>query len=94
MNFPSACASQLWSIFSQFGADISQNILPPVFHCDISNAQKQLFTLPATMGGLGIHDPIELCEFSYVTSRKGCDLMVQTIKDLEKLKIETRVAPV
>ena len=65
--------------------------LPGVFGCEISNAEQQLFTIPARMDSLGVGDVTELCDFSYATSRKGCDLMVQAITGLEKFEVETHM---
>ena len=43
---------------------------PTLFDGDISDLEVILF-LPAKMGGLGIHDPVELCDVDFTSSQAG-----------------------
>ena len=59
---------------------IANKLLPTIFGCEISQAEHELFALPARMGGLSIANPTEMCNSSLTTSRNGSDIIVQAIK--------------
>ena len=77
--------------FTVLEETLARKFLPAVFGCEISNAEWQLFSLPARIGGLDVSDPTELYKFYFATSRRGCDFMVQAIRSHEKFEIETYI---
>ena len=68
------------SSFHEIEHMLANDLLPTIFGCEVSPVERELFTLPARMGGLGIVNPTEMCDFSFTTSRKCSDIIVQAIK--------------
>ena len=62
---------------------IVNHLIPSIFGCEISPAERDLFSLPASKGGLSILNPKETSESSYTTSRKATKTIVQAIKRKE-----------
>ena len=52
--------------------NIHRHIFPALFDGDISDLEAILFFLPARMGGLGIHDPFELCVVNFLPGQGYC----------------------
>ena len=47
---------------------IVTNFFPALFDSDVSELETSMFFLPARMGGLGIRDPIDLCDVDFDSS--------------------------
>ena len=46
----------------------------------ISDLEIALFFLPARMGGLGVHDPVELCDVDFTSSQAGLLLYLMQLE--------------
>ena len=53
---------------------------PAIFEGTISDHKKQLFSIPARLGGMGVCNPIESAKIAYTTSRAGTRNIVDAIK--------------
>ena len=51
-----------------------------MFDGDISDLEAALFFLPARMGGLGIHDPVELCDVDFTSSQAGATVISDVVR--------------
>ena len=67
------------SCFEVLRNALSDIFWPAVLQGTISDSEKKLFTLPARLGGMGIHDPL-LTVASFTNSRKCTALIVDAIK--------------
>ena len=74
------------ALYKELEFNISNKFLPSVFGCEVSQAERKLFSLPARLGGLGISDPTEMNDVIFKCSRRATDLIVQSIKDDQVLK--------
>ena len=58
---------------------IVTKFFPALFDSDVSELETSLFFLPARMGGLGIRDPIELCDVDFGSSLAGVTVVSAAI---------------
>ena len=58
---------------------IVTNFFPAIFDSDVSELETSMFFLPARMGGLGIRDPIDLCDADFDSSRDGVTVISAAI---------------
>ena len=56
-----------------------QYFWPAIFEGTISDHEKQLFSIPARLGGMGVCNPIESAKIAYTTSRAGTRNIVDAI---------------
>ena len=66
------CGSMLWQLHDV----IITNSFLALFDSDVSELETSLFFLPARMGGLGICDPIELCDVDFGSSLAGVTVVL------------------
>ena len=57
-----------------------QYFWPAIFEGTISDLEKQLFSIPARLGGMGVRNPIKTAKIAYTTSRAGTRNIVDAIK--------------
>ena len=81
------CPSQ----FVELEAIIAQKFLPAVFGYEISPAERELFSLPARMGGMGVTNPTEMSEMTYSASRNAADVIIAAIKGNSEFEIEAHI---
>ena len=79
------------ALYKELKFNISNTFLPSVFGCEVSQAERKLFSLPARLGGLGISDPTEMNDVIFQWSRRATDLIVQSIKDDQVFEIGAHV---
>ena len=53
------------TMLQQLHDAIVSNFFPALFDSDVSWMETSMFFLPARMGELGIHDPIDLCDVDF-----------------------------
>ena len=58
---------------------IVTNFFPALFDSDVSELETSMFFLPARMEGLGIRDPIDLCDVDFDSSRDGVTIISDAI---------------
>ena len=58
---------------------IVPNFFPTLFYSDVFELETSLFSLPARMGGLGIRDPIKLCDVDFSSSLAGVTVISAAI---------------
>jgi hypothetical protein len=59
---------------------ISEKLIPTIFSSEISTTERELFSLPARMGGLNILNPVQTNEMSYSISRKLTDTITKALQ--------------
>ena len=64
----------------QFEWSYLQRILPNLMRSILSFQEQLLFSFPARMGGMGIHNPVDTAKVNYTTSRAGTSNIVDAIK--------------
>ena len=65
--------------FFELESVIAEKFLPAVFGCEISSIKRDLFSLPARMGGLGVNNPTETFMLSYSISREATKVIREAI---------------
>ena len=66
--------------FTPIWNTLYQYFWPAIFEGTISDHEKQLFSIPARLGGMGVRNPIESAKIAYTTSRAGTRNIVDAIK--------------
>ena len=64
------------TLYEKLEQVISTKLLPTVLGCEVSPAERKLFSLPARLGGFGVSDPTELNDLTYKCSRDLSDVIV------------------
>ena len=59
---------------------IASDLLPSVFGCEITPAERNIVSLPTRLGGLNIINPSESCDYSYTLSRRATNVVVDSLK--------------
>lgn len=68
------------SLFLVLEHKIASDLLPSIFGCEISPAERNIFSLPTRLGGLNIINPSESCDHSHSLSRRSADVIVNSLK--------------
>ena len=66
--------------------------MPAIFGCEVSSLERELFSLPARMGGLGIFKPNEMSEMLFNSSKESTEVIVNVIKGKQEFEIDTHVS--
>ena len=68
------------SLFAPLEEIISQKLLPTIFGSEVSQIERELFSLPAGMGGLNILNLTGTNEYNYLASRKLTETIIEALK--------------
>ena len=60
-------------LFQPLEEEIRVRFLPSLLKREINDQERSLFSLPARLGGLGIQNPTEACEYSFANSMRVSD---------------------
>ena len=66
--------------------------MPSVFGSEVSKLERELYSLPARMGGLNVLMPTQLTTNSYNYSRRVAEVIVQAIKKEGTYETEAHVS--
>ena len=67
-------------LFAPLMEIISQKLLPTIFSSEVSPIERELFSLPARMGGLNILNPTDTNECNYSASCKLTETITEALK--------------
>ena len=73
---------------------IDNTFWPSLFHDEIDEFERQLFSLPTRIGGLEVRDPVESASWSFNSSRSGVAHLVNAVKGLEFFVISEHLSVV
>ena len=59
---------------------IASDLLPSIFGCEITPAERNIVSLPTRLGGLNIINPSQSCDYSYTLSRRATNVVVDSLK--------------
>ena len=68
---------------------LANEFLPAVFGGEITMAERDLFSLPARMGGLGISNPMQTAHIAFCASRDATQIVVGAVKNECGFDIDT-----
>ena len=74
--------------FCELESVIAEKFLPAVFGCEISSIERDLFSLPARMGGLGVNNPTETSMLPYSISREATKVITEAIVSKRDFEID------
>ena len=75
----------------KFLADV---LLPAFFGTEVTNEERDLFSLPSRLGGLGVFNPEKKSGQSYVYSRRSCQSIIGAIKGLVQFEIQSHLSTI
>jgi hypothetical protein len=55
-------------------------LLPAIFGGNVDQKERNLFSLPTRLGGMGVRDPTTTASLAYETSRKGTKVVIDAIR--------------
>ena len=73
--------------FTPLGDRINNSFWPSLFGGGIDSIEKQLFSLPARMGGLGVRNPVDFAKLAFDTSRSCAAHLIDAVKGLSVFDI-------
>ena len=77
------------SLFDELESVIAEKFLPAIFGCEVSSLERELFSLPARMGGLGVFKPNEMTEMLFNSSKNSTKVIVDAIRGRQEFEIDT-----
>ena len=76
------------SFFEPIEKKVTEQLLPSLFGCEISQSERAVFSLPTRMGGLNIIDSVHSAPSNYDTSRKLTDPIIGALKGLNDFDLD------
>ena len=80
-NFVQRVTSDCQSRFAGLEEVIWRKFLPALILNDVSEIDRSLYSLPARWGGLGVINPVESGDSSFLMSRNATDAIVEAVKN-------------
>ena len=80
------------TLFDELESVISEKFLPAMFGCEVSSLERELFSLPARMGGLGVFKPNEMSEMLYNSSKESTKVIVNAIRGEQEFDVDTHIS--
>ena len=80
------------TLFDELESVIFEKFLPTIFGCEVSSLERELFSLPARMGGLGVFKPNEMSEMLYNSSKESTKVIVNAIRGEQEFEVHTHIS--
>ena len=80
------------TLFDELESVIFEKFLPAIFGCEVSSLERELFSLPVRMGGLGVFKPNEMSEMLYNSSKESTKVIVNAIRGEQEFEIDTHTS--
>ena len=82
------------ALFQDLESSLASNFLPAIFGVEVSSAERDLFSLPLQMGGLGITNPVTAASSCFSSSIHSTTSLVKFITGVSSFELDAHVATV
>ena len=91
-NYVQRVVTGCQTLFDELELVIFEKFLPAIFGCEVSSLERELFSLPARMGGIGVFKPNEMSEMLYNSSKESTKVIVNAIRGEQEFEIDTHTS--